>query len=298
VEAEATTATTILILLLISNYYSLSSKDKENLLLNTAISIENYLNDPVSIFSVGLFLITFYCAVYLFSIPMGTTNKPLFIGIIENIAIIMFILILIIDFFKYILTISFIDLLKKMFSRLWNGLPSDSPIVAPSPIASSKISKNEVFNISNNLYTYDDAQAICKSYGSRLATYDDIEQSYNDGAEWCNYGWSEGQMAYFPTQKSTWNKLQKDEKTKNNCGRPGINGGYMANPYLKFGVNCFGQKPAPSDKDLNRLKQQKNVYIPETEEEVVIDKKVEFWKENADKLLVINSFNHDKWSEY
>ena len=26
------------------------------------------------------------------------------------------------------------------------------------------------------------------------------------------------------------------------CGNPGINGGYFANPDLKFGVNCYGIK--------------------------------------------------------
>ena len=71
---------------------------------------------------------------------------------------------------------------------------------------------SEVFNISNNLYTYDDAQAVCSVYGAQLATYEQIEDSYKNGGEWCNYGWSENQMAFFPTQKSTWDKLQKHEK--------------------------------------------------------------------------------------
>ena len=30
------------------------------------------------------------------------------------------------------------------------------------------------------------------------------------------------------------------------CGNPGINGGYFANPDLKFGVNCYGIKPKKS----------------------------------------------------
>ena len=41
-----------------------------------------------------------------------------------------------------------------------------------------------------------------------------------------NYGWSDGQMAYFPTQKDTWDKLQKNPNTKHACGRPGVNGVY------------------------------------------------------------------------
>jgi len=158
--------------------------------------------------------------------------------------------------------------------------------------------EKEVFNISNNLYTYKDAQAICKSYGARLATYTDIEKSYNDGAEWCNYGWSDGQMAFFPTQKDTWNELQRDPDTKNNCGRPGVNGGYMANPYLKFGVNCYGKKPAKTDADILRMQRQKDEIYAKSPKDKELDEKVNFWKQNSDSLLNINSFNNDEWSKY
>jgi hypothetical protein len=103
----------------------------------------------------------------------------------------------------------------------------------------------EVFNISNNLYTYQQAQDVCSSYGARLATYDEIEAAYVDGGEWCNYGWSASQMALFPTQKDTWNRLQRTQNHKNDCGRPGINGGYMENPEFQFGANFYGTNPTP-----------------------------------------------------
>merc|ERR1711991_738171 len=83
----------------------------------------------------------------------------------------------------------------------------------------------EVFNVSKNNYTYDEAKAICKAYGAKLATYNQIEDAYKSGAEWCNYGWSADQMAFYPTQKSTWKKLQKIKGHEHDCGRPGINGG-------------------------------------------------------------------------
>ena len=166
-------------------------------------------------------------------------------------------------------------------------------VKSPQPVQ-----QDEVFNISNNLYTYDDAQAICTAYGAKLATYDQVEDAYNHGAEWCNYGWSDDQMAFFPTQKSTWDKLQKDKKRKNDCGRPGINGGYFANPHIKFGVNCFGKKPAPSDADLARMAANKDINIPQNEGDVALNSKVNFWKQNAGNLLVLNSFDRGHWSEY
>jgi len=290
----------IVIIISIIYYYSLPNNEKKEFIRNLWVWTEEFFENPVTLFSMILFLMIFYLAIYLFEIYFSSVKQSHILRLIEHKVVTVIIIVIIIDIFKYVFGISLINLLNKFLSYFWDNLPDDTvpqnTIMSQAPAAAPQ-PKNEVFNISNNLYTYDDAQAICKSYGARMATYDDIEQAYNDGAEWCNYGWSDNQMAFFPTQKSTWNKLQKDEKTKNNCGRPGVNGGFMANPYLKFGVNCFGQKPAPSQEDLERLKQQ-NQPLPENPQDTVVDKKVQFWKENADKLLVINSFNNDKWSEY
>ena len=63
--------------------------------------------------------------------------------------------------------------------------------------------------------------------GGRLATRDEVKAAWNKGAEWCNYGWSANQMAFYPTQKTTWDKLQKIKGHENDCGRPGVNGGYI-----------------------------------------------------------------------
>jgi hypothetical protein len=105
-------------------------------------------------------------------------------------------------------------------------------------------------------------------------------------------------MAFFPTQKSTWFKLQEDPETKNNCGRPGINGGYIENPYVKFGVNCFGKKPKPSDNDLAYMSASQEKIKPTTPEQTLLDKKVQFWKENASQMLHLSGFNKSQWSEY
>ena len=101
----------------------------------------------------------------------------------------------------------------------------------------------EVFNLRDNIYTYEEAKAACEAYDSRLATLQELIESHKNGANWCSYGWSEGQMALYPTQQDFWDKLQKDRLRKDECGSVGINGGYFANPHYKFGANCFGVKP-------------------------------------------------------
>ena len=102
---------------------------------------------------------------------------------------------------------------------------------------SNLIKKQQVFNIPGNYYGYEEATTLCQAYGARLAKYEEVEKSYNEGGEWCNYGWSDGQMALFPTQAETYKNLQTIPGHENDCGRPGVNGGYIANPNVRFGVN-------------------------------------------------------------
>jgi hypothetical protein len=123
-----------------------------------------------------------------------------------------------------------------------------APAPAPSTTdqsasAPKNISQSEVFHVGNNQYSYDDAPAVCAAYDAELATYDQVNGAFATGAEWCAYGWSQGGMALYPTQQSTWQKLQAEPKTRTACGRPGVNGGYF-DPATKFGVNCYGPKPA------------------------------------------------------
>ncbi len=105
--------------------------------------------------------------------------------------------------------------------------------------------RKQVFHIPANVYDYDNAKALCQAYGANLANLDQMEEAHKSGAEWCSYGWSDNQMILYPTQKSSWEELQKstDPTKKNSCGRPGINGGYMSNAAMKVGVNCYGNKP-------------------------------------------------------
>ena len=98
-------------------------------------------------------------------------------------------------------------------------------------------------------------------------------------------------MALFPTQKNTWSKLQDNDKTKNNCGRPGINGGFMSNPALRFGVNCYGQKPKKRNIDYTPVSDT----VSQTPDDIKTDSEIKFWKQNQDKLK-LNYYNKTNWS--
>jgi hypothetical protein len=157
-----------------------------------------------------------------------------------------------------------------------------------------KIILNEqVFHLPENKYTYDDAKAICKAYGARLATYDDVSKAYAKGADWCTYGWSDDQMAFFPTQQDKWDKLQKIKGHEKDCGRPGINGGYIYDPSMNYGVNCYGPKPGINKEEVD-LMRDKPFYFKNTSE-LQFDDKVNYWRGKLSQIEMA-PFNHDNWS--
>jgi hypothetical protein len=278
------------VITLVVTYFYKTEAEKEKLVEDWYSGFTDSIDQPITMIVVGGFLGILYMFVMLLGIPMDQ-NKPITLGLLENFSWIYLSIVLIALFFKYVLQISIRDFLNKVFNNTWNREED-----VPTPI-NKPTKTEEVFNIANNIYTYDDAQAVCKSFNGRLATYDEVESAYNDGGEWCNYGWSDNQSIYFPTQKKTWDDLQKTKNHKNDCGRPGVNGGFIANPNVRFGVNCYGVKPKPSEKELQFMKTSKTKIVPKTPEEIVSNFKVEFFKKHKDDFLRLNAFNGSKWSE-
>jgi len=151
----------------------------------------------------------------------------------------------------------------------------------------------EVYNVSRNIYTFHDAPAVCAAMGGELATYEQVKEAFENGADWCNYGWTKGQMAIYPTQKETYSKLQKGSPQFHNaCGRPGVNGGYFDNPELLFGVNCVGIRPPQKSVDEMR---ENDVSFPASAEEIEFDKKVQKFREQQDTTNIL-PFNKQRWS--
>ena len=152
-----------------------------------------------------------------------------------------------------------------------------------------ELNKKQVYNISNNIFSYQDARAACKAHGGDLATYHQVLDTYKKGGEWCNYGWSEGQMALYPTQKDTWDELQKDPESAGTCGNWGVNGGYFDNPNTLFGANCYGVKPKPKDRE------QEKVLAFTKGQKIMLDK-INMYKNQLNELTVA-PFNKNIWSE-
>ena len=230
------------------------------------------------------------------TVPSSDTVTNNSSNTITIILVAFFIILIIINGLQYFFGVDIVAKLKNILT----GNPEVDIIVDTSRVQAANapvpeiLLKKQVFNIPGNEYVYPDAKALCSAYGARLATYTEIENSYNDGGEWCNYGWSDGQMALFPTQQKTFDELQKIQGHENDCGRPGVNGGYMANPAIKFGVNCFGYKPRMNS-DEEELMANEPIY-PKTLKDIAMENRVNYWKDKLSEILV-SPFNNDTWSK-
>ena len=267
------------------------------------VNMYNYLNSYILNPIVFLILFLIIIAYFLFFSSLGnnTGTSNISSSSIEGgqntmgiIIIAILIVLILINAFQYFFSISITAYIKDFFSdKPILDIVVDQSTYNPSSVPEIRF-KKQVFNIPGNYYKYDNAKALCQAYGSSLATYQQVEDSYKNGGEWCNYGWSDGQMALFPTQKKTFDNLQKIKGHEHDCGRPGINGGYIANPNVQFGVNCYGNKPKITKEEEN-LMEVSSPY-PLTVEDIAFQKKVDLWKNKVDSVLV-SPFNYNNWSQ-
>jgi hypothetical protein len=266
--------------------------------VNMYNNLNTYIMKP-TVFIIILFVVVIY---YVFASSLGNnqnadgttaSNKG---GIMGIIIIIVLVLLIIANALQYFFSINVTAYVQGLFTpNTQVDIVVDQSAYQPTPVPEIKF-KKQVFNIPGNYYNYENAKALCKAYGANLATYEQIEDAYKNGAEWCNYGWSDGQMALFPTQQKTFNKLQTVAGHEHDCGRPGINGGFIANPQVQFGVNCYGNKPKMTSEEEELMEKNTTPY-PETAQEIAFQKRVDFWKGKVDDILV-SPFNYNSWGGF
>jgi hypothetical protein len=266
------------------------------------VNMYNYMNNYIMNPLVLIIIILVLVAYYVFSSSLGPgnlgttteTNGRNGGGVFGIIIAIILVLLIIFNALQYFFSINVTAYIQGLFTpKTIVDIVVDQSTYQPAPVPEIRF-KKQVFNIPGNYYKYDNAKALCKAYGGELATYDQIEKAYNNGAEWCNYGWSANQLALFPTQKKTYNNLQKIKGHENDCGRAGVNGGYIANPNVNFGVNCYGYKPKITSEEEELMKTA--TPYPETQEDIVFQKRVDLLKNNLEQILV-SPFNYNTWGD-
>jgi hypothetical protein len=262
------------------------------------VNMYNYMNSYIMNPMVFIIILLIVVAYYVFSSSLGSssleTTSDSSNGLLWMIIIVILVILIFVNALQYFFSINVTAYINGLFTpNTTLDIVVDQSNYQPSTVPEIRFRK-QVFNVPGNYYTYDNAKALCTAYGADLATYDQIEKSYENGSEWCNYGWSANQLALFPTQQKTYDGLQKIKGHENDCGRPGINGGYIANPKVKFGVNCYGNKPKITDQEEDLMKIA--TPYPETAEDIAFQKKVDLMKNNLGNILV-SPFNNNMWSE-
>ncbi len=237
------------------------------------------------------------------SAPQGPAGGVTGSSALEILLWAVFILLVLLNGMSYIFNIDVTASLSNLFSKVpeidikvqkEEDGPSIVPTPAPPPPPVPELrGEKQVFHIPGNLYGYEDSKAICKAYGARLASYDEIEDAYEKGADWCSFGWSEGQMAFYPTQMAKYNELQEIPGHEHDCGRPGINGGFIANPNVRFGINCYGDKPQITKAEVVAM--QETPLYPPSRSELEFEESVRAWKRRL-RDINVSPFNHDNWS--
>ena len=249
--------------------------------------------EPMLLIAAIALLIVYY---YLFS-SLGNNEDGSTSGIksfFETILWLLFIVLLLLNGITYIFGLDVIKTIKGIFGYKTNSV-ADLNINDEDKSEIKMILRDQVFHLPEKKYTFEDAKATCSAYNSRLAKYDEVSDAYNNGADWFSYGWSDNQLALFPTQQEKWDTLQTLPGHEKDCGHPGINGGYIDNAKLKFGVNCFGNKPTMTDDAFQRMR-NKSIYN-KTDKELNFDKKVDLLRNNLSQIEIA-PFNHNNWSMF
>ncbi len=266
----------------------------------------NYLNDaatnPMVIIVLAIVIIGYYALFSSLGVSKGQSSSSgagTGMVFLEVMLWGVFILLVLMNGMQYIFNTDITASIKNIFS----GEPEIDIVVDPddiagditggnSPVPEIKLTK-QVFHVPDNKYNYNNAKAICRAYGGRLATIKEVQKAHDKGGDWCSYGWSDGQMALYPTQYDKWAHLQKIKGHEHDCGRPGVNGGYIANPNVNFGVNCYGYKPKITQEEASAM--QMAPLYPKTQRERAFDKRVDYWRNKLTEIEVA-PFNHNNWS--
>jgi len=264
---------------------------------NRRFSIDN----PIILIILSVIIILYYIVFnYLGAagteMPEAPVKESTGIKIIEIIMWALFVFLILVNGLQYFFSLDIKTTIKNIFSDVPEvdiQVTDISGGINSAPVPEIMIEK-QVFNIPGNDYTYEGAKALCAAYGANLANYSQIEKAYKRGAEWCGYGWSDKQMIFYPTQQETYDSLQNIKGHKHDCGRPGINGGFIKNKRARFGVNCYGHKPEITPEESDTL--GNSPAYPLTRKEMRFNDRVSRFRKVLPEILVA-PFNNNQWSQ-
>jgi len=139
----------ILMIYLVYTYYNVELETKQDLLSYILNEVKRELKDPMTIVYIGFMLLFFYIFSYTFSISNMYAEQPFTLYLIEQKLWIYIALLLIVDFFVYILKIPIVDFTYALFGNIWDSLTSSSlfkynAMDVPPPEDYTKTSEDDI----------------------------------------------------------------------------------------------------------------------------------------------------------
>lgn len=269
-----------------------------NIIDNFYENLNNFGTNPFVLIVLIIIIIIYYV---IFSF-LGNSNtesdkKSGGFALFESLLLAIAIILIFINGLAYFFNINIITEIKNLYSEKPEiEVKSTKKDTSNNDLSLNDFLKNkpdkESYHIPGNNFTYHDAKAVCKAFNSDLATFKQLQESQKKGASWCSYGWTQDQLALYPTSDFNWKKLQETSDQKYSCGLPGINGSYLDNPYVKLGANCYGVKPYKSKLEVDLLGDDHNT--PKSEKEILFNERVKYWKNRLGNILVY-PFNNKNW---
>lgn len=269
---------------------------------DTKKNVNNFGNNYTILFILIIVIIIFYLF-FSFS-GIDSESYPL-LNFLNNMLWILLIFIILLNTSSYFFNIDIINEIKNFFTNknkqdvdiefaFEKEKEKEKDISLNTIHTPSNIVKKEVFHIPGNKFTFHDAKAVCKAFDSEIASFDQLKEAQQNGASWCSYGWTDDQLALYPTNEKDWNKLKNKSDNKYDCGLPGINGGHVKNTHIKLGANCYGIKPEKSKLEKDLELNENNPLYAKTYKEYVFDKRINQWKDKLGNVM-IKGFNNETW---
>ncbi len=89
----------------------------------------------------------------------------------------------------------------------------------------------QLYHIFENVYSFKEAQQECTKRGAGMATFKQLTDAYNAGADWCSYGWIDNGEAYVAN------------RTGKCMPKQGLLSAGRLGETVNFGAYCFGVVP-------------------------------------------------------
>ncbi len=139
-------------------------------------------------------------------------------------------------------------------------------IPTTNPRLTTANAKPEVFSVGDYKYTQPEAYEVCASLGASLATAEQVQEAYDNGAEWCAWGHTTSDPMYPMQREKQFCSSGKGITRIFNFDPNNITDSWLKGNGGKLGANCYGIKPARA-----------NSSVP-----------VRDWSETNDNALVYN----------